>query len=117
MRYPKAKGKSGDNAREILVDENGRCKICASPCDDIRAKYDAEIKENPKLKFDERINAIRDNKSMSPEQKLEAYKNLDEELSRIKNKMIQAHIHVNGKLRISILLFLNRSFIQFYQLK
>jgi hypothetical protein len=52
------KGELGslDGQRSIKVTEQGRIWICASPCEEIRLKYQAEIKDNPG--FEERIKQL-----------------------------------------------------------
>jgi len=59
---------SNDGEREIKITEAGKIWVCASPCQEIRLKYEAEIKDNPKL--EERIKALEDGYSdLSPEQR------------------------------------------------
>jgi hypothetical protein len=38
-----------DGQRTVKVTETGECEVCASPCQDIRAKYAKELTDNPDL--------------------------------------------------------------------
>jgi Domain of unknown function (DUF4157) len=40
---------SVDGERTIRILEDGECEVCASPCQDIRQKYRAELTSNPEL--------------------------------------------------------------------
>jgi hypothetical protein len=40
---------SADGQRDLQIKEDGRCEVCASPCADIRAKYEAELAADPQL--------------------------------------------------------------------
>lgn len=80
----KAETRSDDQKRTIEVDGEDGCKVCASPCDEIKSKYKLEIKNNPDKNFNQRIDAIRDDPKLSPEQKAEAYKAIDKELADIR---------------------------------
>lgn len=87
---PKLKGEMGstDGQRSIKVTEKGKIWICASPCEEIRFKYDAQIKENPK--FEERIKTLEEGYAdLTPEQKAARdgqIKQLEQELQDIKVK-------------------------------
>ena len=80
----KAETKSKDKQRTVEVDGEGGCKVCASPCEEIKTKYDLEIKKNPEKNFKQRIDAIRDDPKMTPEQKAEAYTAVEQELADIR---------------------------------
>lgn len=85
---PKLKGEiaSTDGQRSIKVTEKGKIWICASPCEEIRLKYEAQIKENPK--FNDRIKALEEGYSdLSPGQKSirdAQIRQLEQELADIK---------------------------------
>ncbi|CAG0986641.1 hypothetical protein METP2_02314 [Methanosarcinales archaeon] len=85
---PRLKGEiaSTDGQRSIKVTEKGKIWICASPCEEIRLKYEAQIKENPK--FNDRIKALEEGYSdLSPGQKSvrdAQIRQLEQELADIK---------------------------------
>ncbi|NJD51970.1 MAG: DUF4157 domain-containing protein [Candidatus Methanoperedens sp.] len=85
---PKLEGEiaSRDGQRSIKVTEKGKIWICASPCEEIRLKYEAQIKENPK--FNDRIKALEEGYSdLPPEQKSvrdAQIRQLEQELADIK---------------------------------
>ena len=68
---------SEDGRRRLGLDENGKCEVCASPCDDIREKYktvmDAESEAD--------IKRIENDQSLSDAQKLEALKPIEQRLA------------------------------------
>lgn len=85
---PKLEGEiaSRDGQRSIKVTDKGKIWICASPCEEIRLKYEAQIKENPKL--NDRIKALEEGYSdLPPEQKSvrdAQIRQLEQELADIK---------------------------------
>ena len=85
---PKLEGEiaSRDGQRSIKVTEKGKIWICASPCEELRLKYEAQIKENPKL--NDRIKALEEGYSdLSPGQKAARdaqIRQLEQELADIK---------------------------------
>lgn len=85
---PKLEGEvpSRDGQRSIKVTEKGKIWICASPCQEIRLKYEAQIKDNPAL--NERIKALEEGYAdLPPQQKSirdAQVKQLEQELADLK---------------------------------
>lgn len=77
-----AEGKAGkevpteDGKRKIKVEE-GKCKVCFSPCDDIRKKYEGTI--TPEIEA--KIKAIESDAKLSDAQKLDKLKPIEQELA------------------------------------
>jgi hypothetical protein len=70
---------SKDGKRRIKINEQGKCEICASPCDDIRNRYRTVM--TPEIEA--RIKAIEENKSLSELQQEQALQPIDDELSEL----------------------------------
>lgn len=85
---PKPEGEvaSRDGQRSIKLTEKGKIWICASPCEEIRLKYETQLKDNPQL--NERIKALEEGYSdLSAEQKAARdvqIRQLEQELADIK---------------------------------
>jgi A nuclease of the HNH/ENDO VII superfamily with conserved LHH len=73
---------SEDGQRKIKIDEEGKCEVCASPCDDIREKYDLVITPEDEAK----IKAIEDDASLSDAEKDEKLKPIEEKLAKADKK-------------------------------
>ncbi len=67
---------SEDGKRSLRMND-GKCEVCASPCDDIRKKYGSVITPEQEAK----IKVIEDDASLSDPQKEEALKPLEQELN------------------------------------
>lgn len=77
--------KSIDGKRKLEITEEGRCKVCSSPCDDIVEKYKAEINENGQIKS--KLDSLADdykNNRISLEDLKKELKKIDGQLNRIK---------------------------------
>jgi hypothetical protein len=68
---------SQDGKRKLKIDEKGKCEVCASPCDDIREKYDLVMTPEDEAK----IKAIEDDLSLSDTQKEEKLKPIEQDLA------------------------------------
>jgi len=73
---------SEDTRRRIKIDEKGKCEVCASPCDDIREKYDLVITPEDEAK----IKAIEDDPSLSDTEKEEKLKPIEQDLAEADKK-------------------------------
>jgi hypothetical protein len=81
-KAPEAKGKpvpSEDGKRSIRINEEGKCEVCASPCDDIRKKYSSVISADHEAK----IKAIEDNASLTDPQKEVELKPIEQDLANL----------------------------------
>ena len=93
---PKLEGEaaSRDGQRSIKVTEKGKIWICASPCEEIRLKYEAQIKENPQL--NERIKALEEGYSdLSPEEKTVR----DGQIKQLEQELADAKLAQEGGVR------------------
>ena len=68
---------SEDGKRKLKIDEKGKCEVCASPCDDIRERYDLDITSEIEAK----IRAIEDDPKLSDLEKDEKLKPIEQELA------------------------------------
>src|SRR6516162_4128661 len=68
---------SEDGKRKIKIDQNGKCEVCASPCDDIRKRYGPVIGPGDETK----IKAIEDNGALSDAQKEVELRPIEQELA------------------------------------
>jgi hypothetical protein len=68
---------SEDGKRKIKINEEGRCEVCASLCDDIRKKYGSVITPESEGK----IKAIESDPILSDAQKIEKLKPIEQELA------------------------------------
>jgi hypothetical protein len=68
---------SEDGKRKLRINEEGKCEVCASPCDVIRRKYASVM--TPELEA--RIKLIEDNPALSDPQKEAALKPIEQELA------------------------------------
>jgi hypothetical protein len=78
-KAPEAKGKpipSEDGERSLKIDEKGKCEVCASPCEDIREKYDLVMTPE----YEAKIKAIEDDVSLSDTEKEEKLRPIEQEL-------------------------------------
>jgi hypothetical protein len=73
---------SQDGKRDLRINEEGKCEVCASPCADIEKKYAKEITSEIKAKID----AIETNKSLSEAAKKEQLKPIEQELADLQAK-------------------------------
>jgi hypothetical protein len=93
---PKLEGEvpSNDGQREIKVTERGKIWVCASPCEELRLKYEAQIKDNPKL--EERIKALEDGYSdLTPEEKSVR----DGEIKQLEQELADTKLAQEGGVR------------------
>lgn len=74
---PKEGLPSEDKQRRIRMNEEGRCEICASPCEEIRKKY--RVVMTPEIEA--KIKLIEENKALTELQQEEALKPIDQELA------------------------------------
>ncbi|SEW51374.1 eCIS core domain-containing protein [Chitinophaga arvensicola] len=87
-----AEGNSIDGKRKVQVDENGKCLVCASPCDDIRLKYDKEIKLDNRMRggtpdaFETRLRNIEARADLTEQQKLALYENVEQEIANFRQR-------------------------------
>ena len=70
-----------DDTRKVQVTEEGKCGVCASPCEDIRKRYSEELAKNPKI--GKRISDV-EKSSSSLADKEAQYKAIDQELADIR---------------------------------
>ncbi|WP_211221696.1 eCIS core domain-containing protein [Spirosoma panaciterrae] len=93
---PKLEGELGsrDGQRSIKVTERGEIWVCASPCERIRLKYEAQIKDNPALS--DRIKAMEEGYSdLSPEQKSVR----DTQIKQLEQELANAKLAQEGGVR------------------
>jgi hypothetical protein len=74
---------SEDSQRKIKINEEGKCEVCASPCDDIRKKYASEM--NPEIEG--KIKAIESDHALSEAQQIEKLKPIEQELADLKQRI------------------------------
>lgn len=67
---------SQDSQRRIRINEEGKCEICASPCDEIRKRYASVMTPDAEAK----IKAIEDNAALNDAQRELALKPIEQEL-------------------------------------
>jgi len=93
---PKLEGEVGskDGQRSVKVTEKGKIWICASPCEEIRLKYEAQIKENPQ--FEQRIKALEEGyPDLTNEQKTLR----DAEIKQLEQELADAKLAKEGGVR------------------
>lgn len=73
---------SEDGKRKVRINEEGKCEVCASPCDKIRERYKAVM--TPELEA--KIKAIEGDGKLTDPQKAEKLKPVEQELSNLNNK-------------------------------
>ena len=95
---------SEDGQRKIRINEEGKCEVCASPCDDVRKKYASVMTPETEAK----IKVIENDASLSNLQKEAELKPIEQELAEkaLKSK--------NGRL-IGDLSELNADEVRFVQ--
>ncbi|WP_367867724.1 DUF4157 domain-containing protein [Pedobacter sp. WC2423] len=74
---------SMDGQRELRINEQGKCEVCASPCADIRAKYKEEI--TPEI--NKKISAVEADTSLTEAAKKDLLKPIEQELADLKGKV------------------------------
>lgn len=72
---------SEDGQRRIRINEEGKCEVCASPCDDIRQKYASVMTDEIAAK----IKAIEDDAALTDLDKERKLKPIEQELSDLAN--------------------------------
>lgn len=70
--------KSKDGSREVEVTDDGKCKVCSSPCAEIKKKYEKEIKRNPEI--EQKLDEIK-NSGDSTAVKSKKYKEIEQQLA------------------------------------
>lgn len=79
-----AKGSDGipseDGKRKIRMNEEGKCEVCASPCDEIRKKYAGEI--TPEIEG--KIKVIENDTTLTDPQKEVKLRPIEQELATLK---------------------------------
>jgi hypothetical protein len=77
---PKEGMPSEDGQRKLRINEEGKCEVCASPCDDIRKKYASVITPDAEA----RIKAIEQDAALTEAQKEAKLKPIEQELAEAK---------------------------------
>ncbi len=75
-----AEGPSLDGKRRVQVDEAGKCRVCATPCDDIKAKYKDAIDRIKHKDYNSELELVEADTALTPEQKLARYEILEQEI-------------------------------------
>jgi hypothetical protein len=78
-RAPREGIPSEDGKRRIRMDEEGKARVCSSPCDLIRRKYESVMTEE----IEARIKAIEDNPKLTDADKEVALKPIEQELAEL----------------------------------
>ncbi|MBD1823643.1 DUF4157 domain-containing protein [Cyanobacteria bacterium FACHB-DQ100] len=76
---------SEDGKRKIKINEEGRCEVCASPCDEIRKKYASVM--TPEIEG--KVKAIESNPTLTEAQRIEQLKPIEQELANLKGAPVQ----------------------------
>ena len=76
----KAEEPSLDGKRRVQIDEAGKCRVCASPCDEIKAKYKDAIDRIKHKDYNAELDLVEANTALTPEQKMARYKILEQEI-------------------------------------
>jgi hypothetical protein len=87
---------SQDGKRRIKINEEGRCEVCASPCDAIRKRYASVM--TPEIEA--RIKLIEDNPSLTELQKEEALEPIEQELADLEAAQPKTPIKLDSPARI-----------------
>jgi len=75
-----------DGKRKIKLNEEGKCEVCASPCDDVRKKYGPVI--TPEIEA--RLKAIESDPALSDPQKIDKLKPIEQELADLTKQRIES---------------------------
>ena len=78
---------SEDGKRRIKIDDEGKCEVCASPCEEIRKKYASQI--TPEIAAE--IGAIEKNSELSDSQKIERLKPIEQKLAKLRFDELSNH--------------------------
>ena len=73
---------SEDGQRKLRVNEEGRCEVCASPCDDVRRKYAKVMTPE----YEAKISAIENNPKLTDAQRIQALKPVEQKLADLTKK-------------------------------
>ncbi|HYJ38798.1 MAG TPA: hypothetical protein VEV87_09285, partial [Chitinophagaceae bacterium] len=92
---PEGETGSVDGQRGVKITEKGDIWICASPCEKIRARYEAELKENPNL--DKRLGKLEKGYS---ELKGKEKTARDAQIKDLEQKLADVHNAKEGVVRI-----------------